>query len=205
MDIRRKQALNESPFSPTRVNYHSRRTPPLRDLLPACGNRTNYVPASTRGGVEDIKISRQLSADGRREGNGRSDKECGGNLRNLHSTPENGLRVWEYGKGDGLNQNRPRRATRAAAKGSRWESGVSGYESGWWCLPTYTYAELSIRTTTGLWVRALAQVLDGTSRTDDHRRACVHIIKDGPCEDLFVVSARWIISFRLSSPVYDLA
>lgn len=119
MDIRRKQALNESPFSPTRVDGHSRRTPPLRDLLTARGNRTNYVPASTRGGVEDIKISRQLSADGRREGNGRSDKERGGNLRNLHSTPENGLRVWEYGKGDGLNQNRPRRATRAAAKGSR--------------------------------------------------------------------------------------
>lgn len=102
MDIRRKQALNESPFSPTRVNDHGRRTPPLRDLLTACGNRTNYVPASTRGGVEDIKISRQLSADAEKETEGairsavgtcvtciqllRTDSECGSTVRAIDWT-----------------------------------------------------------------------------------------------------------------------
>lgn len=77
-----------------------------------------------------------------------SDKESGGNLRNLHSTPENGLGVWEYGKGegDGLNQNRPRRATRTAAlrraAGDRAGYLVTGRGGG-------AYAELSLRTTTG--------------------------------------------------------
>lgn len=101
MDIRRKQALNESPFSPT-PNDHCRRTPPLRDLLTACGNRTNYVPASTRGGVEDIKISRQLSADAEKETEGairsavgtcvtciqllRTDSECGSTVRAMDWT-----------------------------------------------------------------------------------------------------------------------
>lgn len=102
MEIRRKQTLNESPFSPTRVNDHCRRTPPLRDLLTACGNRTNYVPASTRGGVEDIKISRQLSADAEKETEGairsavgtcvtciqllRTDSECGSTVRAMDWT-----------------------------------------------------------------------------------------------------------------------
>lgn len=45
---------------------------------------------STRGGVEDIKISRQLRADAEKETEG-AIRSGGGNLRNLHSTPENGL------------------------------------------------------------------------------------------------------------------
>lgn len=118
MDIRRKQALNESPFSPTRVNDHCRRTPPLRDLLTACGNRTNYVPASARGGVEDIKISRQLSADAEKETEG-AIRSAVGTCVTCIQLLRTDSRVWEYGKGDGLNQNRPRTATRAAAKGSR--------------------------------------------------------------------------------------
>lgn len=205
MDIRRKQALNESPFSPTRVNVHWRRAPPLRDLLTACGNRTNYVPASTRGGgVEDIKISRQLSADAEKETEGairsavgtcvtciqllRTDSECGSTVRAMDWT--------RTGLGG-------RRGLRRRAAGER--AGYLVTSRGGGAYVAYAEVESQNRTTTGLRVRALAQVLVWTSRTDDQRRACVHIIKEGPCEDLFVVSARWIISFRLSSPVYDLA
>lgn len=57
--------------------------------------------------------------------------------------------MWEYGKGegDGLNQNRPRRATRTAAlrraAGDRAGYLVTGRGGGG------AYAELSFRTTTG--------------------------------------------------------
>lgn len=57
--------------------------------------------------------------------------------------------MWEYGKGegDGLNQNRPRRATRTAAALRRAAGDRAGY------LVTGrgggAYAELSFRTTTG--------------------------------------------------------